>query len=451
MTSKETVGDAAVLRHELRTPINAILGYSELLLEDFSDDLTPEIVTDMNTVVAECSTFLSQVDGLLDVSRGHLDTQSLEADVGIAAALERTLTNTHPDQVEAGRILVIDDVPANRDLLRRHLIRRGHTVEAVGTAAAALELLQETSFEVLLVDVLMPDMNGIELLAHMKTDVALRDIPVIMISGLKENAMVVRCIAAGAEDYLQKPVDPHLLHSRIGTCLERVRWRDQEKRYLDQIEYERDRADALLQNMLPTQIIERLQRGEKVIADRVDNCTVLFADIVDFTVRVGEVDPPELLRQLAGIFSMFDDLADHHGVEKIKTIGDAYMAVAGIPEHCEDHAARGLALGRDMIHAMEDGAGHGLSIRIGLHSGPVIAGLIGRKRFVYDVWGQAVNIASRLETSSQPGNIHMSAVTYSELKTQLGPREPQIKALKGIGQFETYLIDHATLFSTSAP
>jgi len=441
MVPDNSLVDAATVRHDLRTPVNAILGYSELLIEDFSGVLEASVIADMNMVVSESTKFLTQVDGLLDVSRGLIDTQSSDVDVGIAMGLERSLSESVPTQKETGRILVIDDVEANRELLRRHLVRRNHVVATAETAAEALALLKVTNFDLLLVDVLMPDMNGIDLLAELKSNEKSRDIPVIMVSGLKEYSMVARCIAAGAEDYLQKPVDPLLLHSRIETCLERVRWQRRERQYLYQIEFERDRADKLLKNMLPSPVIERLQDGEDSIVDRIEQSTVIFADIVDFTARVAKAEPSDLLRQLTDIFSMFDDLADKHEVEKIKTIGDAYMAVSGVPEVCEDHAERGLALCRDMIRSMETEFGHGLSIRIGLHCGPVIAGLIGKKRSVYDVWGQVVNVASRLESSSEPASIHMSSDAYEKLKNEIGPKQSQIKMLKGIGQFETYLIN----------
>ncbi|MEP3639849.1 MAG: adenylate/guanylate cyclase domain-containing protein [Paracoccaceae bacterium] len=439
--SNEKFADAAVVRHDLLTPVNAILGYSELLIEEYSEVLEASVLADLNMVIAESTKFLTQVDGLLDVSSGILDTQSSDVDVGIAAGLARTLSESIPDRAETGRILVIDDVEANRELLRRHLVRRNHTVVTAATALEALSLLKVTNFELLLVDVLMPDMNGIDLLGELKSDENLRDIPVIMVSGLKEYSMVARCIAAGAEDYLHKPIDPLLLHSRIGTCLERVRWQRRERLYLNRIEIERDRVDKLLQNMLPTPVIARLQNGEETIVDQINDCTVIFADIVNFTAKVTETEPSYLLSQLTDIFSMFDDLADKHNVEKIKTIGDAYMAVSGVPEACEDHAARGFALCRDMIQSMETQFSHGFSIRIGLHCGPVIAGLVGKKRSIYDVWGHAVNMASRLETSSQPGHIHMSSDAYQQLKTELGPRQPQLKMLKGLGELETYLID----------
>lgn len=433
--------NAAALRHDLRTPVNAILGYSEMIVEDFEAELSPSVAADIHMVIAECGRFLTQVDETLSNSDSVAESEDAKIDAGIAEGLERTLAHPHLNEdVQAGHILVIDDTEANRDLLRRQLTRRGHAVETVASAAAALELLQDTTFDVLLVDILMPDMNGIELLSRLKSDAKLRDIPVIMVSGLKEMKAVVRCIAAGAEDYLQKPIDPVLLYSRVNASLERVRWHRREQQFLAQIEYERDRADALLLAMLPAPVIRRLQAGETVIADRIDSATIVFADIVDFTPLVSRTDPSVLLQKLAGIFSAFDDHATARGVEKIKTIGDAYMAVAGIPDPSDDHPERALAFARDLIETMAGEVGQGLTIRVGLHTGPVIAGLVGRLRFVYDVWGEAVNFASRLESTGQPGRIHISQASHSALSLMVRGPEQLRSDLKGIGSVQTFMV-----------
>ena len=434
--------DDAELHHELRTPVNAILGYSELTLEDFEDELEPAIAGDIRTIIRECGQFLAQLDTLLGWSRGEAEPQDSAVDAGIAESLERVLASPSPmKDIEAGRILVVDDTPANRELLQRQLARRGHEVETAASAAEAVQRLEAGGIDVVLVDILMPEVNGIELLAQLKADPRWRDIPVIMISGLKETQAVVRCIAAGAEDYLEKPIDPVLLHSRVDSCLDRVRWSRREQNFLAQIKYERDRADALLHSMLPALVIRRLRDGETVIADRIDSATVVFADIVDFTPLVARTDPQELLQHLAEIFSRFDELTAKHGVEKIKTIGDGYMAVSGIPDTCADHPERALALAREMIRVMDEDVGKGLSIRVGLHSGPLIAGLVGRLRFVYDVWGESVNLASRLEASGRPGRIHVSEDSFAVLEAMVRASEECAPDLKGFGQVRTFLID----------
>ena len=149
---------------------------------------------------------------------------------------------------------------------------------------------------------------------------------------------VIRCIEAGAEDYLSKPFNPVLLRARISACLERKRWRDREHRYVERIELERQRYETLLRNILPGQIVTRLNNGEVVIADRVEEATILFADLVGFTAAASRVTPAVLVNNLNRIFSAFDDLCRRLQIEKIKTIGDAYMAAAGLPLPRPDHA-----------------------------------------------------------------------------------------------------------------
>lgn len=432
--------DKARLRHDLRTPVNAILGYSELIIEDFGDEIAPAVLADIRTVIGECAVLVSQIDRVLD---SDPETTEMSIDSLTAHSLEQTLSlKQHRQENIRGRILVVDDTAQNRDLLKRQLVRQGHDVTTAASALQALTLMQDRDFDLALVDILMPDLNGIELLTRFKAREEWRQIPVIMVSGLNEINAVTRCIEAGAEDYLQKPVDQVLLASRVHACLEKRRWQLREREYIAQIEYERDRADALLHAMLPAPVIKRLRNGEDVIADRFDAATIVFADIVDFTPLAASIPPSELVRRLTQMFLAFDDIADHHGVEKIKTIGDAYMAACGVPEPCEDHVERALEFARGLIRATEEGQAEGLTIRVGLHTGPVIAGLVGRLRFLYDVWGETVNLASRLEASGVPGRIHVSSEACRLLAASLGGEpEKKVHDLKGVGRVTTFVVD----------
>jgi adenylate cyclase len=435
----------AELRHDLRTPINAIIGYSEIVQEEFAGELSPTVSNDLTVILREARELLTLIDAIVEFSRTTVgEAQVEQADLRIAKGLQRTLEREEPAAShEPGRILVIDDMAANRDLLSRRLVSEGHAVTAVSSAIEALKLLEDASFDLALIDILMPDMNGIELLGRLKEDPRWRHMPVVMISGLTDTDAVIRCISAGAEDYLPKPVDPVLLRARINACLERARWRDRERRYVSRIEFEKERADGLIRAMLPGQIVRRLADGETVIADRFDDVTIVFADIVNFTPLVARTQPDVLLQRLAAIFSRFDEIADEFGVEKIKTIGDAYMVAAGAPDPVPDHASVAVEFARALLREMSTGKGFGTftKLRIGIHTGPVIAGLIGRKRFVYDIWGHTVNLASRLESHGEPGRIQISQTTLDAL----GSRAPKTLAnqveAKGIGSVLAYLID----------
>jgi len=206
-------------------------------------------------------------------------------------------------------------------------------------------------------------------------------------------------IEAGAEDYLTKPFDQVLLRARIKACLDRKRWHDREVLYLTQLKAEKERSDALLRSILPGQIVGRLNSGEVLIADRFDNVTILFCDLVGFTKLAARIAPGQLVENLNRIFSIFDTIAENLGVEKIKTIGDAYMAAAGLPEARTDHAEVIGELALLMFEALDQlnrDVNVSFKARIGVHTGPVVAGVIGRNKFIYDVWGDTVNVASRL-------------------------------------------------------
>ncbi|MFL6415226.1 MAG: adenylate/guanylate cyclase domain-containing protein, partial [Bryobacteraceae bacterium] len=188
---------------------------------------------------------------------------------------------------------------------------------------------------------------------------------------------------------------------------------------------------------------ERLKRGERVIADSCPEATVLFADIVGFTDLSTRISATELVELLSGLMSDFDRLAQEHGVEKIKTIGDAYMAVAGLPEWRPDHAQAAVRLALDMLDAAarrKTRGGKSLRLRIGINSGPVIAGVIGIHKFAYDLWGDTVNVASRMQSHSEPGRIQVTEATHSLLGEEYEFESRGTLDIKGRGAMSTYFI-----------
>jgi len=206
---------------------------------------------------------------------------------------------------------------------------------------------------------------------------------------------------------------------------------------------EKQTSERLLLNVLPGPIAQRLKTGENLIVDRFDAVSVLFADIVGFTQLSSRTSPEALVTMLNELFSTFDRLAEQHGLEKIKTIGDAYMVVAGIPSPVTDHAMRITAMAIDMIACIEAyAARHGseLTIRVGIHTGSVVAGVIGTKKFIYDLWGDTVNTASRMESHDVPGRIQVTEATYQLLAGRFAfePRPPI--EVKGKGAMQTYLV-----------
>ena len=207
---------------------------------------------------------------------------------------------------------------------------------------------------------------------------------------------------------------------------------------------EKEQSDRLLLNILPERISARLREGEHTIADKYPAVSVLFADIVGFTPLVARLSPAEVIELLSGLFASFDALVGERGLEKIKTIGDAYMVAAGLPEPMADHAERAVDLGLAMIEAASRVApvtgGSGCVLRVGVHSGPVVAGVIGRRRFAFDVWGDTVNVASRLESQGMPSRVHISRATWLLVRDRFEaePRGPL--RLRGLGAIQTYAV-----------
>ena len=208
---------------------------------------------------------------------------------------------------------------------------------------------------------------------------------------------------------------------------------------LRDLEEERAKSQRLLLNVLPQRIIDRLAAGETLIADGHEDVTVLFSDIVGFTTISSEMPPSELVAELNGLFSGFDAICDATGVDKIKTVGDAYLAVGGLAGDgpAGEVAVADAAL-RMIGFAQERGGPDGWRIRIGIHAGPLVAGVVGSSKFAYDVWGDTVNIASRLETTSEPGRIQVSADLARRLDATFLVERRGMVDLKGKGSAETY-------------
>jgi class 3 adenylate cyclase len=443
------------LRHDLRTPINAIKGYGEMLREDAADGGAEEAyIADLDRMLAEATLLLERIDGLVT----YADGDSLPSDKAaggesaapnqmVASLLEsvRAVGANESDLavVVPSRILVVDDNASNRDLLSRRLQRQGHTVLQAEDGLRALAVVAEEALDLVLLDLMMPGISGYEVLTRLKADPLRRDLPVIMISALSELDSIVRCIEAGADDYLAKPFDPTLLRARVGSSLDKKHLRDREREMVEALRTEKERSEQLLLNILPRAIVSRLNGGEAVIADHLPDVTILFADLVGFTRLASRLSAGEVVRLLNGMFSEFDRLAVALRVEKIKTIGDTYMLAGGLPEPRADHASAVAEMAMAMLAVIEDRNRDlpvPLQMRIGIHSGEVVAGIIGTHKFAYDIWGDTVNIASRMESHGMSGRIMVSAVTHGHLRDGFRFEPHGTVNVKGRGPMETYFL-----------
>jgi adenylate cyclase len=508
------------LRHALRTPLNQIIGYSEMLMESAEENNASAIVPDLKRIHSSGGQLLAVINDALapwKIDTGKIDfpamRQAMQSPLAAVVSqaglcLERSRASGHGELVKdlekiltaaqnleklfdsdayseeiivgrpaatggtepadsplgavvspviapedfglsaqpmpSAKLLAVDDDPMNRDMLSRRLEKLGYEVTDAGNGREALQKLKDGNFDLVLLDILMPDLDGFQTLEFMKADPRLRHVPVIMLTALDDVASTVRCIEAGAEDYVPKPFNPTVLRARISASLEKKRLRDQEQAFLAQLQIERSKSERLLLNVLPKAIAERLKAGQRTIVDSFIDSTVLFADIVGFTRIAARQSPHRTVQLLNELFSGFDRIAEQRELEKVKTIGDAYMLASGVPVIRPDHAEACAEAAFEFLEAVRVfNRRHSLDwgIRIGMNSGPVVAGIIGTKKFSYDLWGDTVNIASRMESHGQAGKIQVSEATKKLLEGKYDFSPVGVIEIKNSSPMPTYLLN----------
>jgi len=309
---------------------------------------------------------------------------------------------------EKKTILLVDDAPANIQVAREILKDTYKTRVATG-GAKALELVKVAPTpDLILLDVMMPEMDGYEVCARLKADPVTREIPVIFLTAMTEAADETKGFDVGAVDYIHKPFSPAVVMARVQTHLNLRETREQlvrEKRLVDQ----------LLDNTLPAAAVTELKATGKVAPKRFENVAVLFVDLVSFTSFCDRHTPEEVVGNLGDVFVLFEESASRNGLEKIKTIGDAFLATAGLlrPVPNPLGAAVNCAL---QILASAPGVGDGWRVRAGVHCGPVMAGIVGRERYQFDIWGDTVNVASRLTSAASPQAIALTEAQAQQLQ-----------------------------------
>lgn len=328
------------------------------------------------------------------------------------------MTSTH----EPGRLLVVDDNKVNRILLSRGLEQYGHIVETAENGKQALEMLKRGEYDLVLLDIEMPEMNGYQVLEACLQDAELRDLPIIMTSSLDELDSVVKCIELGAEDYLNKPVNYVLLRARVNASLEKKRLRDEQRK--------------LIRTFTTKEVADELLKTGFSLRGNFVNASVMFADIRSFTALAESQPPDEIIEMLNDYYALMFDAITSHGGSVNQMMGDGLMAIFGAPVYYEDHSERAVRAALEMLELL-DGFNQSqvaqnksqIKIGIGVASGQVIAGFTGTQhRAMYTCIGDTVNLAARIEdyTKSIDQSILIDSFTYKDLpdsiKTQpLGP------------------------------
>ncbi len=350
-----------------------------------------------------------------------------------------------------GKILIVDDQEANVLLLERMLRGAGYvSITSTMDPGEVCELHRKNRYDLILLDLQMPGMDGFQVMEGLKEIETDGYLPVLVITAQPDHKL--RALKAGAKDFVSKPFDLAEVLVRVHNMLEVRLLHLETKKLYDRVVAEQKMSERLLLNVLPHSIAERLKgRPEvtadgftEVIADSFTEVTVLFADIVEFTKFSEGVSAEVLVDVLNDIFTRFDNIADNRGLEKIKTIGDAYMAAAGLPVPVADHAIRAAHMALDMIEAMDRFNEHSrykLKVRIGIDTGAVVAGVIGKRKFLYDLWGDVVNTASRMESHGVAGRIQVTDSTRQRLSEPFMLEERGAIDVKGKGEMNTWFLN----------
>lgn len=337
---------------------------------------------------------------------------------------------------EQKRILIVDDIEENLKVLTETLVEQGFYPLQAKNGERAIQIAKKAQPELILLDIKMPDMDGYETIAILKSDPETRDIPVIFISALNQIEDKVKGFRSGAVDYVSKPFQKEEVIARVGTHL---KLRAAQKA----VEEERAKSEKLLLNVLPSTVAQELKETGKSEPQFFPDITILFSDLVNFTEKSITMDPVSLISELNDLFSGFDRIMVEQGCERIKTIGDAYFAVSGMPKSDAEHALKMVRAAKAMIAFLEkrnEASATKWQMRIGIHSGSAVAGIVGTHKYIYDVFGDSVNTASRMESNSECNRINLSESTAILLDGKVPLEERGSVEVKGKGLMKMYFV-----------
>ena len=343
-------------------------------------------------------------------------------------------------------VLVIDDTPQNLSLMR-DLLDPHYAVKLAPSGARGLEIASTTLPDLILLDVMMPDMDGYEVCRRLKAIPACKDIPVIFVTAMTETENEEEGLALGAVDYITKPVSPPIVLARVRSQLALKAGADLLRAKNTLLAASNAQVQELLYNIFPVDVADELSASGEVKPVEHKSVSILFTDFSNFTQTSSTMPASRIVAELNEIFAAFDDICDALGVEKIKTIGDSYMAAAGLPKSCADHAQRCVHAGLRMNAYLAErnrSAAFKWALRVGIHSGPVVSGMVGKRKYVFDVWGDSVNIAARMESAGEAGRVNMSAYTYDLVRGTFDCEYRGKLDAKGKGLVDMYFANSVT-------
>jgi class 3 adenylate cyclase/FixJ family two-component response regulator len=367
-------------------------------------------------------------------------------------------------------VLYVDDEENNLNSFRAAL-RRNYNIYTALSGEEGMDILSKNDIHVVVTDQRMPNMTGVQFLQHIPPE---KDNIRIILTGFSDIESIIEAINTGmVYRYITKPWDKDELKITIDNAIETIMLRRNNKHLIEElkeyneqleekvllrtkeiekqkeiIEAAKLQSDSLLLNILPGEIADELKKFGKSYARKHDQVSVLFADIKGFTSIAEKLTPVKLVTQLDEVFGAFDNIIAKHGMEKIKTIGDAYMCACGLPLADNENAIKSVNAALDMQQFIKEfGAANKIQnlpvfeIRIGIHTGPLVAGVVGLKKFAYDIWGDAVNLASQMEQHSEPGKVNISGETYALVKNSFNCTYRGKIETKSKGEVDMYFVD----------
>lgn len=344
------------------------------------------------------------------------------------------------------KILVIEDDPVYHKVIQHILENSDYKIKIIHAQSAkdALKILENEHPDLILTDWEMPEINGIDFCKIIQKKKELEHIPVIMCTGANTSSENLKtAFESGVVDFVRKPVDKMELISRVNSMLKLSESYQTIKKQKEELQLEKDKSDKLLLNILPKKVAEDLKEKGKTEPKLFNNVTVFYSDIVDFTEKTLQIPTNVLLNELNDIIKGFDAIMDKNNCEKIKTVGDAYIAVCGMPVPDPKHAENIINAAIDSIAFLANrniNSKYKWEVRLGIHTGEVVGGIIGTKKYIYDIFGDPVNTASRLESSSQTMRIHVSETTYKLVKDKFDFEEQAPLEVKGKGKMKMYFV-----------
>ncbi len=349
---------------------------------------------------------------------------------------------------EGYKVLIVDDIAENIRVAANILRAKGYNVSYARDGQSALNRVAQISFDLILLDIMMPGMDGFEVCKKLKEDPASRDIPVIFLTAKTDTESVVEGFQCGGVDYVTKPFNAIELEMRVSTHIRLLHAYRRLHIANQEIRKERAKADQLLRSIFPAKVADDLKNTGTTKPQRYEYVTVFFSDIVGYTPHVAKLPPEQIIAELNDLFSQYDAIMEANDCERIQTVGDGYLAVCGMPVADDAHAIKMCKAAKEILEFMQKRNEAAVAndkekweIRIGMHSGPVVGGVVGITRFAYGVFGDTINTAARMETSGERMKINVSEQTAVFLKGHFPLTDRGVFEVKGKGKMKMFFVE----------